>query len=364
MATISRLTRSALAGAVLLGAAAWLAPAHARGDAAPVTVQDHFIAGPAPGLQLYLRNKRVQPASVAASAARTLVFVHGASLPAETAFDVPLEGGSWADQLARRGYDVWLVNVRGYGRSGVPDAVRQAGDAGGPFARTQDAVADLSAAIEHIAAQRRVGDVHLLGWSWGTVITSAYAGSRPDRVRSLTLLTPVAPSLAPAQAANPPALQAWNRWTVPDALKRIQAGVPDAERDKLLPPAARQAWEQVLASSQPEAANSQPVRYRSPTGVAADGRDWWAAGKSFYDPARITAPLLVVAAEWDGLTPAADAARLFPQFTQAWPRALTVLPRASHFVAVETGRHALFRIHADFLEQANAARAAQQAAGE
>lgn len=354
--------RLALAGAALLAATA--GPSSAARAEPAVGAQDQFIAGSAPGLQLHLRNKRLDGAPAGDGAGRTVVLVHGASLPAETAFDVPLEGGSWADQLARRGYDVWLVNVRGYGRSGVPDAVRQAGDAGGPFARTQDAVADLSAAIEHIAAQRRVAGVHLLGWSWGTVITSAYAGARPERVRSLTLLTPPVPAQAPAQAANPPALGAWQHWTVADALKRIQSGAPDAQRELLLPAAARQAWEQVLAASQPEAARSQPVRYRSPTGVLADGREWWGAGKSFYDPAKVTAPLLVVAAQWDGLTPAAGAERLFPQFTQAWPRQLAVLPRASHFVALETGRHALFRLHAQFLEEAEAARAASAAAGQ
>ena len=51
---------------------------------------------------------------------KILLFVHGATYPAETAFDLPIEGVSMMDLIAMRGYDVYLVDVRGYGRSTRP----------------------------------------------------------------------------------------------------------------------------------------------------------------------------------------------------------------------------------------------------
>lgn len=82
-------------------------------------MEEHMVPGLDAGIQLYVRNKR--PANITQfSPARTVVFVHGATYPAETAFDLKLDGLSWMDYIAQRGYDVWLLNLRGYGRSTRP----------------------------------------------------------------------------------------------------------------------------------------------------------------------------------------------------------------------------------------------------
>ena len=43
---------------------------------------------------------------------RTLLFVHGATYPASTAFDLALGGASWMDYIVSRGYDVYLLDLR------------------------------------------------------------------------------------------------------------------------------------------------------------------------------------------------------------------------------------------------------------
>src|SRR4026207_2276801 len=67
-----------------------------------------------PGISVYVRNKRAAGMS-AFSPEKTVLYVHGATYPSETAFDLRLNGFSWMDYIARAGYDVWLVDVRGYG---------------------------------------------------------------------------------------------------------------------------------------------------------------------------------------------------------------------------------------------------------
>ena len=74
------------------------------------------------GIELYLRNKR--PAGMTAfPAGKILLYVHGATYPSETAFDLPIEGASMMDLIAARGYDVWLVDVRGVRRPVRPAEV-------------------------------------------------------------------------------------------------------------------------------------------------------------------------------------------------------------------------------------------------
>ncbi len=71
--------------------------------------------------QIYVREV-VQPATLARgpSPARAALFIHGAGTPAEVAFDVPLEDYSWMAFLAREGFDVFSMDMTGYGRSTAP----------------------------------------------------------------------------------------------------------------------------------------------------------------------------------------------------------------------------------------------------
>src|ERR1700678_1877223 len=54
---------------------------------------------------------------------RVVLFVHGAGTPAEVAFDAPYQDYSWMGFLARAGYDVFSMDMTGYGRSTRPAAM-------------------------------------------------------------------------------------------------------------------------------------------------------------------------------------------------------------------------------------------------
>src|SRR6187397_1156672 len=126
-----------------------------------------------PGVSVYVSNKR--PAGhTYFSPEKTVLYVHGATYPSETAFDLRLAGFSWMDYIARAGYDVWLVDVRGYGGSTRPPAMDQPASANPPFATTAEAVKDVGAAVDHILRKRGIGKLNLIGWSWGTVTMAWY----------------------------------------------------------------------------------------------------------------------------------------------------------------------------------------------
>jgi pimeloyl-ACP methyl ester carboxylesterase len=71
-------------------------------------------------------------------------YVHGATYPAETAFDLQLNGQSWMDYIAEKGYDVYLLDVRGYGQSTRPPQMNRPANENAPFANTEDAMKDVT----------------------------------------------------------------------------------------------------------------------------------------------------------------------------------------------------------------------------
>jgi pimeloyl-ACP methyl ester carboxylesterase len=140
-------------------------------SAAPLKVETESYRIPAgdSGIELYIRNKH--PAGISNfSAEKILLFVHGATYPAETAFDLALNGLSMMDYIAQQGWDVYLVDVRGYGGSTRPPEMDVPANENKPIVDTAVAVKDVGSAVDHILQKRGVPKINLIGWSWGTAI--------------------------------------------------------------------------------------------------------------------------------------------------------------------------------------------------
>src|SRR5207253_1966368 len=99
-------------------------------------------------------------------------------------------GVSWMDFIARRGFDVWLVDLRGYGRSTRPPEMSEPPEKNPPIVRTDTAVRDVTAAIDFILHKRGIEKLDLMGWSWGTTIMGSYAAANPSKVERLVLYAP------------------------------------------------------------------------------------------------------------------------------------------------------------------------------
>ena len=83
----------------------------------------------------------------------------------------------------------------------------------------------------------------------------------------------------------------------------------------------------------------------------ADGREYWAAGRPFYDPAKITAPTLLVLGEWDQDTPPYMANALFPLLTASPGKRLVLLGEGTHGMWMERNRGALVQAVQIFIEE-------------
>lgn len=331
-----------IALASIAGLLAACVPAAGKKDAAmppKLAVEDLRVPSRTPGIQLFVRNKRI--AGVPPPADRILLFVHGATYPAETSFDLPLGGKSWMDFIAEHGWDVYLVDVRGYGGSTRPPEMDEPPENHPPIVTTDVAVDDVGAAVDFIRARRSVERITLMGWSWGTSIMGAYAARNPDRVAKLVLYAPqwirsaATPSLVTGEGA-------YRTVSMASARDRWLKGVADDKRKDLIPEGWFEKWAEATLATDPVGSRRSPPVLRAPNGVIADGAAYWSSGKPYYDPSRITAPTLVIHAEWDQDLPSPLAQAVFARLTSAPYRRFVEIGEGTHTVMMERNRDQLF----------------------
>lgn len=301
------------------------------------------------GIDLYVRNKR-WGCTLSGGSERVLLYVHGATYPSETAFDLTLDGQSWMDYLAAHGWDVWLVDLRGYGRSTRPPEMEQPAADNPPIVTTEVAIRDVGSAVEHVRKATGVDKVTLLGWSWGTTIMGGYAATHPDKVDRLVLYAPVWLRTTPSQLAGSGPLPAYRTVTKDAAKQRWLNGVPEDKKADLIPAGWFEAWADATWATDPKSAASGQLR--APNGVIKDLREYWLADKPYYDASKIQAPTLLVVAEWDQDTPPYMAQTLFGKLSAAPWKRLVMIGEGTHTVIMERNRLQLFREVQLFLDEA------------
>ncbi|MBI3514991.1 MAG: alpha/beta fold hydrolase, partial [Proteobacteria bacterium] len=277
----------------------------------------------------------------------------GATYPAETAFDLSLGGFSWMDYIAQRGWDVYLVDVRGYGRSTRPAAMAKPADQGEPIVDTATAVRDVGAAVEFIRKRRGVAKVNLIGWSWGTSIMGWYTAQNNDKVAKLVLYAPQWLSDPNTRSLTAPGgpLGTYRTVTIDQAKGRWLNGVaPDKHKD-LIPGGWFEAWAAATWATDPVGAKQSPPVLRAPNGVIADSLAYWRAGKPLYDPGAITVPTMLVHAEWDADLPSYQAQGYFARLTSVPYKRFVEIGEGTHTVIMEKNRLQLFQEVQLFLDE-------------
>lgn len=307
-----------------------------------------------PGIQIYVRNK-YPSGKREFSADKTLIYVHGATYPAETAFDLPLDGMSWMDYLARQGYDVYLLDVRGYGQSTRPPQMDQPASQNPPFAGTEEAMRDVDAVVEFVKKRRGIAKTNLIGWSWGTAIMQWYTSLNSHKVEKLVLFAPVwIRQTASLVQTGPGPTPAYRSVNMAQAKARWLTGVPEDKKADLIPAGWFEAWAQATIASDPVGAAQNPPVLRAPNGVVADGARYWGKGVIPWKPEDIKVPVLLIKAEWDQDTPAYMAQNLFPKLTGAPYKRYVELGEGTHTIIMEKNRMNLFREVQLFLDEKHA----------
>jgi pimeloyl-ACP methyl ester carboxylesterase len=225
-----------------LAVAATVVANTATAQTTKIIMEDMMVPAADPGIEIYVRNKRAADMTSFRSD-RTVLFVHGSTYPAHTAFDLPLGGMSWMDFIATRGYDVYLLDVRGYGKSTRPKEMSDEPEQNRPIVRTETAVKDVSTVVDFILKRRGNSKLDLLGWSWGTTMMATYTTQHPDKVERLVLYAPqwIRTTAALIQSGTGP-LPAYRRVRKDQALDRWLNGVPEDKKATLIPAGWFDQW--------------------------------------------------------------------------------------------------------------------------
>lgn len=271
-----------------------------------------------PGEMIDLGDQRVHVRSTPRGPSDTAVYVHGLAGSAT----------NWTDLMDELSETVTghALDLPGAGYSPAPPGADYSVDA---HART------VAALIERVSRT----PVHLFGNSLGGAVSVRVAATRPDLVRSLTLISPALPDLLPRYAPARVALSAvprigeWaaSRLTLVPAERRLGATLALCYADigRIHPERLKEAAEELRRRD--DLPYAVEAMINSARGIVAE---YFRRGETnlWRQAARVNAPTLVIHGRHDRLVNprmAARAVRTFPRVR------LVLLPDAGHVAQME-----------------------------
>lgn len=349
-----RTTAVALAALLLLPAASAQAQQAPPAPEPELRTSDHYVlhrsAVPVIAnqpVQLYVqRTVLAEPATESRGA---LLVVHGATYPTVPAFDIQHEDYSWIDFLARAGFDVYAMDMEGYGRSSrpwpmadpcnlsaadqqrlVPDVIPESCSPSYPFTlgTNQADWAALDAVVDFIRGRTGVERVNLMGWSQGGTRTGGYAALHPDKVNKLVA---IAPAYQRDSAGPRPSQPEGPAFTIQDRAGFFARWNSEVSCEGQVDPAAQEAmWRQSLASDE-VGATWGPGFIRRPTNTGLGGPGGWNQELA----AQVRAPALLIAGDLDETVPPARVRELYEDLGSR-DKMFVLVNCGSHFLHAET----------------------------
>jgi pimeloyl-ACP methyl ester carboxylesterase len=290
---------------------------------------------------------------------RVVLFIHGAGTPAEVSFDVPYQDYSWMAYLARAGFDVFSMDMTGYGRSTRPAPMNDpcnlskeqqqlfvpsviAAPCSPSYGQQMTTLAsdwnDIDAVVNHLLALRHVNQVQMVAWSLGGPRSGGYAAQHPDKVKKLVLLAPAYGLAAPQRAKLPADGAAFTTQSRAefDANWDRQVGCP-AQYD---PSASEAVWNSML--------ESDPVGATWGTGVRRAPAVTMVAGFDRGVVSQMQTPTLMVSGVHDKQVPQDRVKALYQDFG-AKQKVFVDLACSSHNAMWEKNHLLLFRASLEWL---------------
>jgi len=250
------------------------------------------------------------------------------------------------DDLSDAGFDVWALDFLGYGESDRYPEMSAPANANPPPGRATPASLQVSQAVDFICKRLNVSKVSIISHSWGTLVAGVFATREPLRLDRLVLYGPVTLRHQLVSSIEP--VPAYTYVTEEQQWKRFSGWAPTNES-----PVLEKRYFDVLGAtyiaSDPTSKTRIPPSVQVPGGPDADLADAW-SGKFLYDPAKITAPTLIIRGEWETITTDEDAHWLYNALTNVPLKRDVLISRATHVMHLEKSRYQVYREVQVFLE--------------
>jgi pimeloyl-ACP methyl ester carboxylesterase len=266
-----------------------------------------------------------------------VLFVHGATY-ASRLYDVPHPGASWLKATAEAGYAAYALDIRGYGKSSVPNL----SDKVKPYARGTDALKDITDVVRWLCQRHNRDQIGLIGGSWGSITTAMFAsGALRSQIAALVLYAPIFGETNPgwlsflSDPSHPsqfnPAFNGARLVCEASTRTRWDAEIPTGEdwRDE----AVFQALVQSSLCDDPHAMHRDPPAFLAPNGTLLD---LWEAfnRRPLYDPSAINCPTLLIRGGADTTATRSDALALLDRIAAPVKRYVE-LANCAHFASAE-----------------------------
>ncbi|HKW38172.1 MAG TPA: alpha/beta fold hydrolase [Burkholderiales bacterium] len=240
----------------------------------------------------------------------TVLFVHGSSMASQPTFDLKVPGrpdSSVMDWFAARGFDTWCMDHEGYGRSDKSRPIN---------CDIPNGADDLAAGSDYILKTTGAKKLLVYGISSGALRAALFAQRHPERVARLALDAFVwtgegSPTLA-ERRKKLPEFSAKNRRPIDRAFVHSIF-----ERDH--PGTADKAVIDAFADQIVALDDSVP------TGTYVD----MCSRLPIVDPAKISAPTIVMRGQWDGIAGFDDLVEFFKRLPNP-DKQFTVMAGISH----------------------------------
>lgn len=175
---------------------------------------------------------------------------------------------------------------------------------------------------------------------------AGYTEAHNSTVNKLVLYAPLWHLKSPPPVSG---TGAYRSVTGESSRQRSIRGIPEYKVEEISPKAWADQWWAANQATDPVGAKQNPPVVRAPNGVIKDIADYWGAGKSTWDPARITVPTLLILAEWDQDTPLYMALEVFSKMINTPEKKLVLLSEGTHAIALEKNRMKLINGVQNFL---------------
>jgi pimeloyl-ACP methyl ester carboxylesterase len=321
--------------------------------------RDGFVTSE-PNVRIHVREVRtMQPAEAHAV---PVLCLHGGGGAGVASFDVAVPGYSLAEDLARAGHRVYVMDARGFGDSSDPQDLNDPS----PTARssvTADKVArDVDAVIENIRRTTHARKVAVFGWASGGHWLGFYTAHHGDKVSHLIMLNALYGVNAPwnlrdafADKDDPAVFNThagpYRAVTAQGLVRSWNAAIPVEDKSAWRDPRVADFYAQTTLASDATSHRRQPPSVRIPNAFQREAFDM-SLGRKLYDAADIRVPTLVIRGSRDHWSRPEDLTALDRELVNAPRTKIVTIPDATHFVFIdrpERGRARLIEELVSFL---------------
>ena len=329
-------------------------------------------------VELFVREKVASGRRGRRGAAPVVLMIGGATISAVPDFDLQFENYSWMDYLAAAGFDVFAMDLTGYGLSPrpmmddpcnnstsdqqsylIPKPLAQTCSPSYPFQLTslESDGDEIDTVVDYLRQRRNVDKVSLVAWSKGGNRAGHYTAMHPDKVEKLFLYAPgryqrLNPSDPPAPLPLPgvpttvvSAADLYkSTWDLNGGTSVPFTGMCDNQYTPPIRPVvtATQLEFDPLGSTWGTAG----VR-RSPIFPSGNMQTGWNA----HFAGQITVPTLIIRGDLDTAVPLSDIQDLLGDLVAVPQKVFVHVACASHYLVWENQHMALLNASVEWLQQ-------------